>query len=98
MTLGARFLGRSRTAPAYAVALDQTTRARLRDPIRSRIPLQEGWLIRSAARAWAVRAWSWWQRLQEIRKSTIEVLFEQPSRSHPRTFLPLIAHDWSRRP
>ena len=53
---GRPFLGRSRTAPAHAMALDQTTRARLRDRIRSRIPLQKDGSICLAARAWAVRA------------------------------------------
>jgi hypothetical protein len=73
------------------------TRARLHDPIRSRIPLQKDGSICLAARAWAVRAMVVDGNASKIRKSTVEVVFEL-SGSHPRTFLPLIAHDRSRRP
>jgi hypothetical protein len=50
------FLGGQGPAPAYAMALDDTTRARLRDRIRGRIPLQADGSIALTARAWAVRA------------------------------------------
>jgi SAM-dependent methyltransferase len=50
------FLGGQGPAPAYAMALDETTRARLRDRIRARIPLQADGSISLTARAWAVRA------------------------------------------
>ena len=50
------FLGGQGPAPAYAMALDETTRARLRDRIRERMLLQTGGSISLAARAWAVRA------------------------------------------
>ncbi|OGA28690.1 MAG: methyltransferase [Betaproteobacteria bacterium RIFCSPLOWO2_02_FULL_65_24] len=50
------FLGGQGPAPAYAMALDETTRARLRDSIRARIPLQADGSISLTARAWAVRA------------------------------------------
>jgi hypothetical protein len=50
------FLGGQGPAPAYAMALDETARARLRDRIRARIPLQPDGSIALTARAWAVRA------------------------------------------
>ena len=50
------FLGGQGPAPAYAMALDETARARLRDRIRGRIPLQADGSISLTARAWAVRA------------------------------------------
>lgn len=50
------FLGGQGPAPAYAMALDETTRARLRDRIRARIPVQADGTISLTARAWAVRA------------------------------------------
>ena len=50
------FLGGQGPAPAYAMALDETARARLRDRIRPRIPLQADGSICFTARAWAVRA------------------------------------------
>ena len=50
------FLGGQGPAPAYAMALDETARARLRDRIRSRIPLRADGSICLTARAWAVRA------------------------------------------
>jgi SAM-dependent methyltransferase len=50
------FLGGQGPAPAYAMSLDETTRTRLRDCIRTRIPLQADGSISLTARAWAVRA------------------------------------------
>lgn len=50
------FLGGQGPAPAYAMALDETARARLRDRIRERMPLQADGSISLIARAWAVRA------------------------------------------
>jgi len=50
------FLGGQGPAPAYAMALDETTRARLRERIRARLPLQADGSIALTARAWAVRA------------------------------------------
>jgi hypothetical protein len=49
------FLGGQGPAPAYAMALDQTARALLRDRIRERIPVQADGSISLTARAWAVR-------------------------------------------
>jgi len=50
------FLGGQGPAPAYAMALDETARARLRDRIRQRIPVQADGSVSLTARAWAVRA------------------------------------------
>lgn len=50
------FLGGQGPAPAYAMSLDETTRARLRDRIRERIPTMANGTISLTARAWAVRA------------------------------------------
>jgi SAM-dependent methyltransferase len=50
------FLGGQGPAPAYAMALDETERARLRDRIRERIALRADGSISLIARAWAVRA------------------------------------------
>lgn len=50
------FLGGQGPAPAYAMALDEAARARLRDRIRERIPLQADGSISLTARAWAIRA------------------------------------------
>jgi SAM-dependent methyltransferase len=50
------FLGGQGPAPAYAMALDAPIRARLRDAIRGRIPLQTDGSISLTARAWAIRA------------------------------------------
>lgn len=50
------FLGGQGPAPAYAMVLDETVRARLRDRIRERIPLAADGSISLIARAWAVRA------------------------------------------
>jgi SAM-dependent methyltransferase len=49
------FLGGQGPAPAYAMALDDTERARLRDRIRAKIPLQADGSISLSAGAWAVR-------------------------------------------
>lgn len=49
------FLGGQGPAPSYAMALDETARARLRDRIRARVPSQADGSIRLTARAWAVR-------------------------------------------
>jgi SAM-dependent methyltransferase len=50
------FLGGQGPAPAYAMALDETARAQLRDRIREGIALQADGSIALIARAWAVRA------------------------------------------
>ena len=50
------FLGGQGPAPAYAMSLDETARARLRDRIRERLPAQADGSISLTARAWAVRA------------------------------------------
>jgi SAM-dependent methyltransferase len=49
------FLGGQGPAPAYAMALDEAARARLRDRIRERMPLQADGSIALIARAWAIR-------------------------------------------
>jgi len=50
------FLGGQGPAPAYAMSLDETARARLRDRIRERMPAAASGAISLTARAWAVRA------------------------------------------
>jgi SAM-dependent methyltransferase len=50
------FLGGQGPAPAYAMSLDQTARARLREHIRQRVPIAGDGSISSIARAWAIRA------------------------------------------
>jgi len=50
------FLGGQGPAPAYAMSLDETARARLRDRIRGRLPTKANESISLTARAWAVRA------------------------------------------
>jgi len=50
------FLGGQGPAPAYAMSLDETTRARLRERIRERLPTGANGSISLTARAWAVRA------------------------------------------
>jgi SAM-dependent methyltransferase len=50
------FLGGQGPAPAYAMALDQAARARLRDRIRQRLPIAADGSISLTARAWAARA------------------------------------------
>jgi SAM-dependent methyltransferase len=50
------FLGGQGPAPAYAMSLDEAARARLRDRIRERIPVEADGSISLTARAWAIRA------------------------------------------
>ncbi len=50
------FLGGQGPAPAYAMALDEAARARLRERIRQRVPVQADGSVSLVARAWAVRA------------------------------------------
>jgi SAM-dependent methyltransferase len=50
------FLGGQGPAPAYAMSLEETARARLRDSIRERLPTEADGSISLTARAWAVRA------------------------------------------
>jgi SAM-dependent methyltransferase len=50
------FLGGQGPAPAYAMSLDETTRAHLRDHIRGRLPTTANGTISLTARAWAVHA------------------------------------------
>jgi SAM-dependent methyltransferase len=50
------FLGGQGPAPAYAMSLDEASRARLRDHIRERLPTAADGTISLTARAWAARA------------------------------------------
>lgn len=50
------FLGGQGPAPAYAMSLDESSRARLRERIRARIPVRGDGSIALTARAWSVRA------------------------------------------
>jgi SAM-dependent methyltransferase len=50
------FLGGQGPAPAYAMSLDETARARLRDRIREHIPVVADGSISLTARAWGIRA------------------------------------------
>ncbi len=50
------FLGGQGPAPAYAMSLDETARARLRDRIRERLPVEADGSISLTARAWGARA------------------------------------------
>ena len=50
------FLGGQGPAPAYAMSLDESTRSRLRDRIRERMPIAADESITLTARAWATRA------------------------------------------
>lgn len=50
------FLGGQGPAPAYAMSLEETARARLRDRIRERLPIEANGSISLIARAWASRA------------------------------------------
>lgn len=50
------FLGGQGPAPAYAMSLAETARARLRDHLRGRMPVDADGSISLTARAWAVRA------------------------------------------
>jgi SAM-dependent methyltransferase len=58
----APFLGGQGPAPAYAMSLDETSRARLRDRVRQRLPVAADGSIPLVARAWAVRG-----RLPDVR-------------------------------
>jgi SAM-dependent methyltransferase len=49
------FLGGQGPAPAYAMSLEETARARLRDRIRRRLPIEPDGSISLTARAWAAR-------------------------------------------
>ncbi len=49
------FLGGQAPAPGYAMALDESRRATLRERIRAELPTQPDGSIRLIARAWAVR-------------------------------------------
>jgi SAM-dependent methyltransferase len=50
------FLGGQGPAPAYAMALDEEARTRLRERLRHSLPVQADGSIALTARAWAVRA------------------------------------------
>ncbi|MEQ1853046.1 MAG: methyltransferase domain-containing protein [Chthoniobacteraceae bacterium] len=50
------FLGGQGPAPAYAMSLEETARARLRDRLRERLPAEADGSIPLVARAWAARA------------------------------------------
>lgn len=50
------FLGGQGPAPAYAMSLDETARASLRDRVRERLPASADGSISLIARAWAARA------------------------------------------
>ena len=50
------FLGGQGPAPAYAMSLDESARARLRDRLRERVPIQANGSVSLTARAWAARA------------------------------------------
>lgn len=50
------FLGGQGPAPAYAISLDETARARLGARIQERLPIEANGTISLTARAWAVRA------------------------------------------
>ena len=50
------FLGGQGPAPAYAMSLNESDRARLRDCIQARLPVAANGSISLSARAWAVRA------------------------------------------
>lgn len=49
------FLGGQGPAPSYAMSLDESSRAQLRDHLRGRLPVQADGSISLVARAWAVR-------------------------------------------
>jgi SAM-dependent methyltransferase len=48
------FLGGQGSAPAYAMSLDESARANLRNRLRATVPVQRDGTIRLTARAWAV--------------------------------------------
>jgi SAM-dependent methyltransferase len=49
------FLGGQGPAPAYTLSLEPSARARLRDRLRERMPVERGGSISLSARAWAAR-------------------------------------------
>jgi hypothetical protein len=49
------FLGGQGPAPSYAMSLPETARARLRDGVRRRLPIERDGQIPLVARAWAVK-------------------------------------------
>jgi SAM-dependent methyltransferase len=49
------FLGAQGPAPGYAMSLDETARARLRQRLRERLPVDPAGAIALSARAWAIR-------------------------------------------
>lgn len=49
------FLGGQGPAPSYTMSLDESTRMRLRERLRERLPIQSDGSISLIARAWAVR-------------------------------------------
>jgi SAM-dependent methyltransferase len=49
------FLGGQGPAPSYAMSLDETSRNRLRDRIRERLPTESDGSVPLVARAWAIR-------------------------------------------
>ena len=49
------FLGGQGPAPSYAMSLDEPARARLRERVRERLPIQRDGSIPLVARAWAVK-------------------------------------------
>ena len=49
------FLGGQAPAPAYAMSLNETGRERLRDLIRSRLPIEADGSIRMVSRAWSAK-------------------------------------------
>jgi SAM-dependent methyltransferase len=50
------FLGGQGPAPSYVMSLDERSRARLRDHIRERLPVQGDGSIPLVARAWAIKS------------------------------------------
>jgi SAM-dependent methyltransferase len=50
------FLGGQGPAPAYAMSLSEADRARLKDRLRERLPIEADGTIALTARAWAVRS------------------------------------------
>ncbi len=49
------FLGGQGPAPAYAMSIDESARARLREAVRARLPIAADGSISLVARAWAIR-------------------------------------------
>jgi len=50
------FLGGQGPAPAYAMALPEEARSRLRERLLARLPMESDGSLRLTARAWAIRA------------------------------------------